>query len=176
VNNPKTFAETFEEIRKRKNISQTAIARGARMLTTAIGRIVMKQTDPQLATVVALATGLRLTIWDRETFALLRSAGYTLSDLSPHDRALLENWPKNEGLRVSIDTIRMQVSIADLLAADLINLAPNEEMLETSREIHFLLQKAASLGNRLNRQFEAHQGPTPSFSGYRKYRKPGNRR
>lgn len=165
------FTKTFKEIQRKKDISLSSVAIGAGLNVVSVGRALRKENPPPLSTVIALATGLGLTIWDRDTFVLLNSAGYELSDLSPHTRAILRDWPRNEGFRVGVYTVRMQVSIMNLIAADLLNTAPNEEMRKTAMEIHYLLDKAATLGSRLNRQLEAYQGPNRSFSGYRRYTK-----
>lgn len=167
----KSFATTFEEIQERQDISQTALARGARLLTPAIRRILRGKTHPHFSTFVALMTGLRLTMLDRDALELLRSAGYDLSDFSPYQQSILENWPKNEGLRISIDTLRMQVSILILISCDLLSAAPNAEIARTTTEVQRLLDELASAGTRLNNQLAAHQGTTHPYSGYRKQRR-----
>lgn len=167
-----SFAPKLEEIQKRRNISQSALARGAQTYTTAIGRIIRLKTQPKLSTVLALAIGLRLTIWDQDAVELLEAAGYDRSSLSPYQRSMLENWPENEGIRVSVDTSRMLTSIQILISSDLLSAAPNPEIRKTLEEIHLLLDRVASADTRLNRQIEAYLGGEPSHKGYRTHRKP----
>jgi transcriptional regulator with XRE-family HTH domain len=172
VNEPKTFAETFKEIQKKKDISLTSVALGADMNVVSVRRVLRENDSPKLLTVIALATGLRLTIWDVDTIALLSSAGYKLSDLSFYMQSILEDWPANEGLRVNIDTLRMRVSLLILISSELLDAAPNKEILDTVQDLHLQLNKLASTATRLNRQLETYQGPKHSYSRYRNYPKP----
>lgn len=169
---PKSFVETFEAIRRRRGLSTCAVARGAGLSEASIRRFT-KLKDPTipLSTVVALATGLGLTLEDEDCKALLRSAGYEPSDLSFYLKAIRENWPEDEGLRITINHLRMQISQARLFTTDLLVAAPMTDIQSTSMEVDMYLRCLIASGLLLNMQFKEYDKIAHPYKGQRKERK-----
>lgn len=170
---PESFIETFEAIRQRKGLSKNAVTRGAGLRESSIRRLLkLKKPDPPLTTVLALATGLGLTLEDEDCKALLSSAGYEPSDLSLYLQSIRKNWPKDEGLRITINHLRMQISQARLLTSDLLVAAPMTDIQSTSMEVDMYLRCLIASGLLLKMQFAEYDKIAHPYRGSREKRKP----
>lgn len=167
---PKSFVETFEMIRKRKGLSKNAVARGAGMEVSNRKLLNLKMPHPPLTTLLALATGLGLTLEDEDCLALLRSAGYELDDLSAFNQSIREGWPRSEGLRITINTMRMHASLARHLASDVVHEAPMTDIYNTSLEVDLYLKSLIPTATLLQEQFEHYDKIAHPYKGQLKER------